>query len=56
MMCHKKLAESAKSAGDDSAYMLCQQNVPTACGLWPASGFCRAAAAHTSTVVLTSSI
>jgi len=24
-----KLAESAKIAGDDSAYMLCQQNVPT---------------------------
>jgi len=29
MMCQQKLAESAKSAGDDLAYMLCQQNVPT---------------------------
>jgi len=24
-----KVTDSAKSAGDDAAYMLCQQNVPT---------------------------
>jgi len=52
-----KLPESAKSPGDDSWYMLCQQQCVVisiddvlwpdpdllfiVCGLWPASGFCQ---------------